>query len=426
MLSQTEKIRLRMLEQLLEDDAPAVRHALALNPHLPEALRKRLAGDEEAAEFDPYACIEEPSEELEGYMHTMYKTALAEAPETPLTALLRLTKDEDGYIAGLAVRHPHMPDHLLADFARDPKLAIGVVEHPRCPVALLEKFSRHSDALLRGYVAKQPATPVPVLEQLATNYESWVRDDVAKNLRTPAAVLMRLARDPEENVRKAVGANPALPAEALSLLAADPEEEVRIAVAGNPSTPLVALIALTRKSNPRRIRSAAMANPSIPQTWLAQWVREAGSEDEAPVGVAANPAAPPELLLTLAVRHAEDYSGIAYALAENPASTAAVLSILVTDQNEVTRTCIAKHPNVTGESLAHLAADAEEEVRQAVAAHPHTLPDTLKVLASDDDARTRWLVAAHPGTPVEAQMILAEDDNEVVRANLAQHLRPAP
>ena len=26
--------------------------------------------------------------------------------------------------------------------------------------------------------------------------------------------------------------------------------------------------------------------------------------------------APPELLLTLAVRHAEDYSGIAYALAE--------------------------------------------------------------------------------------------------------------
>lgn len=462
--SKSRNPRQRIIEQLSNDTSAQVRHALLLNPQLPKKTRIQLEEDDEARDYDPYeSFIENQPKELDNFLYKHFKQGLAEELDTPLSALLRLSEDDDNYTAGLAVQHPSMPVEKLYAFARNPDLAIFVVSHPRCPVQLLEKFSHHSERNLRSTLAEHPDTPPTTLSRLTNAYESDVRAGVAKNPACPSALLQTLANDDDEYVRKAVAKNKQTPPNALTKLSEDTVYDVCEGVADNPATPLTTLLAMferldtiaSQQDNEGEYNSSDIeedednmwheqedsdedecfyphqalglmshiaANPTIPLNQLQTW---ATREDvEVCSGIARNPNVTLKLLKSLLAQYqSSDDTNLLYSIAANPIANNEILSTLSNIEENSIRTAIASHANATPTMLANLAQDEDEEIRLEVAKHAQTSADTLLKLCSDENDRVRWQVAAHNNTPDEALQQLANDEDDNVRANVAKHIR---
>lgn len=463
--SKSRKPRHRIIEQLSNDTSAKVRHALLLNPQLPKTVRMQLEEDVEARDYDPYeTIIDNPPEELDEFLYKHCKQELAEQPDTPLSALMRLSEDDDNYTAGLAVQHPSMPIEKLYEFARNPDLAIFVVSHPRCPVQLLEKFSRHSDGNLRSTLAEHLDTPSTILSRLANAYESSVRAGVAENPACPSALLLTLANDDDEYVRKAVAKNKQTPPATLTQLSKDAVYDVCEGVADNPATLLATLLAMferldtlaSQQDNEEEynswdieddddntwqeqedsaeddvfyphqalgLMSHIAANPTIPLTQLQTWAKR--NTIELCCGIARNPNASLSLLMSLLTKYQSSYdnSGLLYSIAANPIANNEILSLLSDSEESSIRTAIASHAQASPEVLALLAQDEDEDVRIEVVKNTQTPADTLLILSGDVNERVRWHVAAHSNTPDEALQQLANDEDDDVRANVAKYIR---
>ena len=84
----------------------------------------------------------------------------------------------------------------------------AVAENPNTPGEALLRLETDADAYVRRAVARHPNTTGEALLRLATDADADVRWAVAQNPNTPGEALLRLATDADAYVRWAVAENP--------------------------------------------------------------------------------------------------------------------------------------------------------------------------------------------------------------------------
>ena len=89
-------------------------------------------------------------------------------------------------------------------------------------------------------------------------------------------------------------------------------------------------------------------------------------------------------------------------VAANPAAPTDVLAVLAQDPRLDVRELVAGNETADAETLTKLAASSNESVRVAVASNPATPPKTLLMLARDPSPTVRGCVGANPSSPPEA------------------------
>lgn len=304
-----------ILHMLAQDAHVDVRWTVARHPHLPEETARLLARD--------YA--------------TDVRSAVAWNAQTPVEVLCLLAQDRRQEIRCHVARHVQTPLDILQTLALNPQKRVrrSVASHPRTPAEILRSLALDHDSGTRYRVARHKQTPADILRKLAQDHSADVRCSVAGNQQTPVDILLKLAHDPAPHVRSMVAMHNQIPAEALHILAQDSSIYTRWVVARHRNTPMDVL-----------------------QRLLA---RDRG----APIAIAGNEQAPPEILQKLA-----------------------------RDYRDYVRERVANNPRTPPEVLQKLAQDAHMDVREKVASNPCTLPETLKNMALKEPTKKHWLASA--------------------------------
>ncbi|MFJ5927440.1 hypothetical protein ACIQF6_33095 [Kitasatospora sp. NPDC092948] len=134
-------------------------------------------------------------------------------------------------------------------------------------------------------------------------------------------------------------------------------------------------------------------------------------------GLAANPAAPSEVLVRL-LNDTADGAGASW-LARRPELPGCVRETALRHPHWWVRAALAERPELEPPVLAVLAADRERRVRRAAASAAHRVPlpeQVLAALAGDRDPDTRRRVPGCAGLPEELLVYLAQDGSALVRA----------
>lgn len=194
-----------------------------------------------------------------------------------------------------------------------------------------------------------------------------------------------------------------------------------------PATPTRELPRLLESEAPAE-RARAAADPRVPPALLlAAKAREDVTDVEYDVyeALAANPAAPPELLVALARDMSALNTRTRRLVALHAAAPPAALTLLADEPYAADiRLTLAAHPNLSPElrarllahSLAQAIATPDPCYRAVALAHPDTSPELLAAHADSPHWIERVAVALNPGTPPDARRLLAEDGNRLVRA----------
>lgn len=192
---------------------------------------------------------------------------------------------------------------------------------------------------------------------------------VAKDPRTPTATLVEMATrrslplDTDWDIRSAAIANPSLPVEVLLQLAEDRNASVRAWVGKNPRTPAHALARLA-EDNDAMVRGEVANTPTTP----FDLVKALASDPDPTVRNAAivNPALPEDFIL----RHAEGDPLARQAVANNAATPPSVLRGLANDAEKGVRASVGANPNTPEDVIAQLLGDPDPIVRQFTAVNP--------------------------------------------------------
>ncbi|EYB66508.1 hypothetical protein DEIPH_ctg103orf0035 [Deinococcus phoenicis] len=373
----------------------------------------------------------------------------------------RLAREGDWEARAALARNAHLPGFLLPSLADDQDwwVRASVAENPNTVPEHLAVLAREDDhAVIRENVARHPHTPGETLADLAGDGEAAVRLQAARNPSTPPEALARLAGDDRYATREAVAAHPLTPPEVVRALSGDANERValvarlrlshvteqglgellatrrrnvKLAVASRAEVPLPLLRELARDRSPQ-VRAQVSMHP-----WLPEFERGLLRQDADPtvgrVALAADPAAPPEVLLALPRHDARIRQG----LSRNAATPAPVLDSLSDDALEDVRLAVVLNPASPEGALQRRL--PEQPLRPGIRRHPlydhvkpnlhrleyqeasnpATSPEALEALADSDAPRVRQQVALHPATSTGVLLRLAQDEWEEVRRALA-------
>ena len=232
-----------------------------------------------------------------------------------------------------AVEAPSAPMRLLAQLAGDSDhgVRVAVAGHPRSPPQAIARLGRDPVWAVRSRVTDHAVCLDSTMGRLAADTDVAPRLGLADRHDCPPGVLRRLARDTDEDVRRCVAANPNTPPEALARLADDPNERVR---------------------QQARIASSISADPASAETWAAS------ADPHTRMRVAACGHCPPEVIARLA---RDDHVHVLHAVACNPAAPAEVLASLAADASArdgggslSLQEYLAENPSTPPAGLAHL------------------------------------------------------------------------
>ncbi|MER7582940.1 hypothetical protein [Kitasatospora sp. NPDC097691] len=342
-----------------------------------------------------------------------------------------------------------------------PELLYAVALNPALPGDLLDRLVLAADAdeeLALALADRPDLGPEQVRRLAARDEETAARlawggllraedvDPVARPLvalalldegRGDPAWTRQLARDPDPYVRMRLGSCPGLPDEAADLLAVDedtdvlgelglhtgrsdllarlaghPEAEVRRWVAANPAAPPELLTALL--ADEVRVRRQAAGNPATPGAAAARHL-----DDHLPVRqqLSEHPGLPAEAYHRLAEDPTPWVRGN---LAENPGIDLPLMHRLADDDGYDVRRRLAHHPAVPLDLLDRLAV----AVRIGPALLPRIAgaePAELARLAGSAEPRVRMLVALHRSLPAPVRDALAADPDAAVAKSVAPH-----
>ena len=112
----------------------------------------------------------------------------------------------------------------------------AVADNPNTPLSALTKLSEDGDSCVRCSVADNKSTPPELLEKMARDENFGVRYCVTQNPNATAAILMMLSGDIDSHVRWGVASSPNATPQAMQVLADDKDLDIRLSVACNPNT----------------------------------------------------------------------------------------------------------------------------------------------------------------------------------------------
>ncbi|GLW32157.1 hypothetical protein [Actinoplanes regularis] len=241
-------------------------------------------------------------------------------------------------------------------------------------------------------LGEEPDSPDSTYARLALLDEGRGRPEWAR----------RLAADPGSEIRQKLAACPALPPDVCEVLAADPDLEVVAELAAHVTDPvLLARLAGHRHAD---VRIMVAANRAAPPELLAALI-------------ANDP--PPEVCRVCDQRpvpfvHGSDCALPDCALLPGDACDGSHESAI-----HRLRCLAVDNPATSTSSLAKIADRPEKELRWGLAERPDLPPEVAERLAGDSASGVRHSLAENPGLPVELMRRLADDQTHEVRRRLA-------
>ena len=386
-----------VLIQLADDSDRSVKSGLVKNPNTPETVLNRL-GIEEGI-YD----VRNPNTPAAVWAHVV--TALQQGKGRSYNADKTLAK-----ILKHPVKRSKMPSDTLSELAghKNSSVRYRVAQHPNTPVSALEQLAKDDYVPTLRAVVDHPRTPVHVLEQLALNSDLTIRLSVVRHPRIPASVLLQIVQSSQAagNVanRTVDTLKSAFPGNQYDLLRE---------IAKKPQTPLEALEILARRDfatpppepnsilPPRSgddvVRSLAF-NPNLTPTLLGILTQD--SCVDVRLALIRHPNLTPELWQQLA----EDSDpSVQQAIAASQQAPTSVLEHLGSAQALEVRAALAANPQTPTDGLNQLAQDDVIAVRCAIAANPSTPLTTLEHLAQDQKVEVRRAVTQNFNTPASTR-----------------------
>ncbi|MEU9045452.1 MULTISPECIES: hypothetical protein [unclassified Kitasatospora] len=254
----------------------------------------------------------------------------------------------------------------------------------------------------------------------------------------------QLVRDPDPYVRMRLGSCPGLPDEVADLLAEDEETDV-LAEFGRHT--LRSDLSARLAGHPEaEVRRWVAANEAAPPELLTALL--ADDDDRVRGQAAGNPATPG----AAAARHVDDHLSVRCQLSEHPGLSAETYHRLAEDPTPWIRGNLAENPGIDLPLMHRLATDDGYDVRRRLAFHPRIPLDLLERLAvavrigpallpriatadpaelahlaGSSEPRVRMLVARHRDLPASVRDALAADPDAAVAKAVAPHpgLMPA-
>ncbi|MFF4102900.1 hypothetical protein [Streptomyces sp. NPDC001903] len=271
---------------LADDPDDEVRRELAEHPHLPAALRDKLAGDPDPRVTLRVFAQQDTPAATRAAIHTQI---LADVPARDWL-LNHQDLDDD------AVEREFMGEMARAELRglRLPWVTADPLPHVDSPYACFRASAAMSDHL-----------PAPAVGRLLDDEESSVRTTMALHARDqidptiaeridrgyrpdkrvlwrpaddlplPADVLRRLATDPDPRMRQLATRDPDLPVESVRRLAADADYAVRRLAATHSRLPAQDLTRLLADSS-ESVATAAAGNPNLPSADMHRILALAG------------------------------------------------------------------------------------------------------------------------------------------------------
>ena len=145
------------------------------------------------------------------------RRALAARADLSINQMHALSLDQDLWVRVWLARNPAIDRNTMLYLAEDleDEVRRGVARNSRCPLALLEKFANDDSAWVRAAVAYQANASRDLLVALATDQDVDVLSGVASNSHTPKAILQDLAGHAEADIRRGVILNKSADRETL-------------------------------------------------------------------------------------------------------------------------------------------------------------------------------------------------------------------
>ena len=145
------------------------------------------------------------------------RRALAARADLSINQMHALSLDQDLWVRVWLARNPAIDRNTMLYLAEDleDEVRRGVARNSRCPLAVLQKFANDASAWVRAAVAYQANASTDLLVALATDQDVDVLSGVASNSHTPKAILQDLAGHAEADIRRGVILNKSADRETL-------------------------------------------------------------------------------------------------------------------------------------------------------------------------------------------------------------------
>jgi hypothetical protein len=250
------------------------------------------------------------------------------------------------------------------------------------------------------------------------------RNAEAANPETAPERLEELARDPQLVVL--VSANPAAPAELLKRLAQGDDQDVRAAVAANPNAPWDALLGLALS-----FPESFMANPAVPLLLLEEPGRVTQLTNlsvEAALSLLRSEFMPDWLIAVMSqhrrqwVREAVMHHICVAGEAPDECAALGALSSAWMRDDELAGLFMLPLDHPADWLLELLAGHADPLIRQAIASRADIPQTLLERSLVDYEPRVRKGVASHPDLPLDIYARLIDDTDANVRQVAARNM----
>ncbi|BAZ13362.1 hypothetical protein NIES4071_52010 [Calothrix sp. NIES-4071] len=352
-----------VLRQLACHINPIIRYEVARNPRVPTDTKLQLMAD---------------CEEIHGLGSV--RSALASNPDTPLTILESLAKENYSKVREKVAQNPNTPLSVIQELINDKNGEVA------CIASEIIKLRQSSYGVFD--FSNESVRIANILEtyQRPDWDKNWSnRSHAASNPNTPIFLLEELAKDKEEMIRQSVASNPKTPISILEKLAQDDSHHVRYAIAWNIRTPTdIVFKQLARDSWASRGVAARMSSQNYGSTEVNDIEDILAEESASPVEI--------------------------------------ILQRLIQEGKEAARVYLARRVDLPADLLIQLARSSEYKVREAIAQNPSTPAEGLAYLTDDKQLKIRLALAQSPNTPSVVLEELAEDSENSVRDKAMQNL----
>ncbi|MGJ3227072.1 hypothetical protein ACQEUV_17165 [Micromonospora aurantiaca (nom. illeg.)] len=401
-----------LIAEIMATDYHWLLHSLALNPHLPNPVRMRLAehpdpairtalvvGSRDAPREMFARLIDDPVKQV--------RQQLTESDHVPADLRARLARDPDPEVrASLAQWWPQAPEKVRRTLLTDP---VDQVRAAACAM----------------YYRRLPH-PVPPADLIPGLLDGPVtRAGVVRHLHLTIETALRLSDDPDDEVRRQVAQHPQLSPDLRDRLGEDASVSVRVAIFARLDTP-----------EPLRHRIySEIQQATVPLTDLlgsdldeAAFLRQV--EDSIAVTELRN------LNLTWVTADPLPYVSSPYVCFRSSAARsrslpAEAVTRLLNDDESIVRTTMVRHASHLLDPATAERIDRDYRPDKKTKWRPADdftfPPQTLRRFATDPDPRMRCLALRDPDLPPELAEQLAGDPESSVRRAVAAHPRlPTP